>query len=199
MEHLAFLDSAGWAVLQVRLMHIAARYGLSETDQEDCAQETLLALLLQHPDWGLDDLRTWAWLRSVTCNKAISMKRWERRHSTVHLDKQMHLGTIVASPVPIVAQEADQADPPCPALAGATKVLAGLSEVNLRIFMQHAQEGLDYATISEGLGLTQEQVRKRCSRVIERMRCVIDPLCGHVCVGCRWGRAPYGEKERRSR
>ena len=191
MGRFCFPDGAGFAPLQARLQRVAARYGLPEADQEDCASETLLALLLQHPDWAPDDPGIWPWLLSVAHNKALDVKRRERRHGAAPLDGQVHR-LAAASPHSPGDREADSNHPPCPVLAGVTEVLEELSDVNRRIFLLHAREDLDYATIGEGLALTPEQLRIRFNRVLEKVRGAVEPLCGHVCEDCRWGRVLRG-------
>ncbi len=63
------------ALPDARLKRLAARRGVCAWDWEDCVQEAWLALLLEHPDWTLDEPRSWAFLRCVAHNKAVDVRR----------------------------------------------------------------------------------------------------------------------------
>lgn len=171
-----------WRV-QARLKRVVARHGLPEADQEDCVQETWLALLVRDPDWSLDDPKTWRWLQRVVHNKAMDVHRRRGRHAFEPLDGQVR---ILASPVsPDHPGRLDFDSRPTPALTldRVAEALEELAGVDRTVFTQHARDGATFAAIGRGLGLTAGQASARYNRALLRVRSRIGIQSIHAAMG----------------
>jgi len=178
----SFSDGADFALLGARLKRLTARYGVPVGEREDCVQETWLALFLEHPDWATDEPRCWAWLRRVAHNKALDVHRRARRHSLVSLDERASILGDDSSHL-TDSQDTNPAPSSRPVTATIEKVLNEVTEVNRIIFIQHSQEGLEYATIGECLGLTRKQAKERYNRVLQKVRSRLGALSTHAFMG----------------
>ncbi len=164
------------------------RCGVPEGGWEDCVQETWFALLQEPPDWALDDLRTWRWLRHVARNQARNARRREQRHRRVSQDEQAFILDAAADPFPPDDQEADPATPLSLRVARIWDVLNELPEINRRIFILHALDGLTHAEIGEAprphSGRGQETLQTRGRQGEEPTHV---PIHAWLCKLTHWG------------
>ncbi len=154
--------------LVARLKRLARRYRVPPSESDDCAQEALLALLIAHPDWPIENPRTIAWLCGVTRNQALSLHRDRRRHPSRSLDE---LGRVLSHKSPLPSERDAGRDGPSGAIAArAQALLNNLSEINRRIVIQRVQKGRGFSEIGDAFGLTAHQVKARYLRALKSIR-----------------------------
>lgn len=161
------------------LERVALRHGVPYPDCQDCAQESLLALVIAHPDWPVTAPRTIAWARGVARYKALIYHRQRRQHPGMSLEE---LGCIPLDrrSLPSLAS-INRDDAAAGITSSITDLLGHLSEVNRQIIIKRVQEGISFAEIGEALGLTANQVKARLLRAVKTLRKNFATLCVCVC------------------